>query len=582
MRSYYAHLATTVSAQKGAIAPRPVFRSSAIFPVLQSKGISSRILFMGYWILKRHIKEISVVVTLRNLDGTVLTRSDLLIHEAKTFRVELADELERAGLGKNPEFSGSLEVEFFSTQNFFFPFPAVVINYYGPTFSTVVHTAQRIYNDFDDMARNSQTEVPESGFNFYADEEREPFIGMINGSVPVPKSSMNLLLINHRQETLTCDIDLGNLAPYATQWIYPGRHCDLKTFFGGKPGAAKINFQVDWIFPRLIVGNFHHKTSALKARKGISCASETARKPPRIDDRKSVHISNIDRLAIANPRGFGAVSDAEEIPLRALTITHSYYDCSKAAADSDYWRPEEPGWHSASLMVPGELAKNHFTNIYFYPIYSPSSFAIDAEVYNPQGSLMGSKQNAVIINAPHFKLYCLSLKQICQELQIDVHADCALKLIARPLNGSKVPARIKIGLDIGIIGTNTPCNICTNLQPFNPSLETKPSSFRWAPVLADQPKATVWLMNSSPATDYKRQADLTLTFFRESDAKTLVRSASLPPHGYMVLSIAQDKELAQFFQNQVGWMTLTTTNPYTTTYYFAENASGIVGGDHGF
>ena len=56
----------------------------------------------------------------------------------------------------------------------------------------------------------------------------------------------------------------------------------------------------------------------LRARKEITSQSETARKLPRIDDRKSVHISNIDRLAIVDPRGFGAVSDAEVIPLQAL------------------------------------------------------------------------------------------------------------------------------------------------------------------------------------------------------------------------------------------------------------------------
>lgn len=56
----------------------------------------------------------------------------------------------------------------------------------------------------------------------------------------------------------------------------------------------------------------------LRARKGLTSQSETARKLPRIDDRKSVHISNIDRLAIDDPRGFGTVSDAEINPLRAL------------------------------------------------------------------------------------------------------------------------------------------------------------------------------------------------------------------------------------------------------------------------
>ncbi len=531
MRSYYAHLTTTAPAPVGAIAPRPVFRSSAIFPVMQDEEISSRVLFMGYWILKRNIHEISAIITVRDTQGNMLARSNMHIGEAKTYRIELADKLEMAGLGKDAIFSGSMEVEFFSTQNLFFPFPAVVINYYGPNFSTVVHTAQLVYNDSEDKARNSQTKVPESGFNLYADEEREPFIGLINGSSAVPKSTLKLELVNHAQKIMNCNIDLGDLAPYETKWIYPARHCDLKSFFEGRPGAAKIDFKVDWIFPRLVVGNFHH-----------------------------------------------------EIP--ALSITHTYYDCSQADSDSDYWRPAEPGWNSAALMVPGELARDHFTNVYFYPIYSPSTFAIDIEIYNKEGLLLGFKKDAADITAPEFTLHRLSLRDFCKELGIDDREDCALRLIARPRGKdsalSKIPARIKIGLDIGSADTKTPCNICTNLQPFNPPLENKPTSFRWSPVLADQPKATIWLMNSSPAIEYKRQAELVLTFFRESDDQTIARSMTLPPHGFAIIHVAEDQELNDFFQNQVGWMTLTSTNPYITTYYFAENASGVVGGDHGF
>lgn len=482
---------------------------------------------MGYWILKRNIHEISSIATLRNTQGIILARSTLLINEAKTYRIELSSELERAGYNKEMEFEGSLEIEFFSTQNLVFPFPAVVINYYGPHFSSVVHTAQRVYNDFDDMIKNSQTKVPESGFNLYANEECEPFIGLINGCISVPDSTMQLQLVNHRQQELICTIPLGTLEPYGTTWIYPARHCDLKSFFEGKPGAAKINFQVDWIFPRLVVGNIHHN-----------------------------------------------------IP--ALSITHTYYDCSEAVTHSDYWNPEEPEWHVASLMVPGELSKQHFTTIYFYPIYSPSTFAIDIEIYDQQGKCLGSKQHAAIINAPQFEVHSIPLRDYCHELGIKENTDCALRLIVRALNGSQVPARIKLGLDIGVQGTQTPCNICTNLHPFNPSLENKPTAFRWAPVLADQPKATLWLMNSSPSTNYQRAADLTLTFFRESDTQTITRTLTLPPHGFKIIDVAEDRELNIFFQNQVGWMTLTTSNPYTTTYYFAENASGVVAGDHGF
>lgn len=527
MRSYYAHLATTASTTPGAIAPRPTFRTSAIFPAIQQKGISSRILFMGYWILKRNIREMAAVVTLRSPEGKILARSNFTIVDAKTFRIELRDELKRAGMNPESDFTGSLEVEFFSTQNLFFPFPATVINYYGPKFSTVVHTAQRVYNDFDDMVKNSQTEVPESGFNVYADEEREPFIGLINGCLPVQNSTMRMKFVNHAQKVLDCTLDLGLLAPYEMKLIYPARHCDLKGFLDNKPGAGKIHFQIDWAFPRLLVGNFHHK-----------------------------------------------------IP--ALTITHTYYDCTDAVSESDYWRPEEPGWHSAALMLPGEVANNHFTNIYFYPIYSPSKFAIDAEVYNAQGIRLGEKKNVAIIEAPKMELHRIPLNTLCKELGIPIDNDCGLRLIARPLEGGRIPARIKLGFDVGSTNTFTPCNICTNLQPFNPSIENKPSSFRWSPVLADQPKATIWLMNSSPATDYKRTAEMTLTFFRESDTQTVVRTLTIPPNGFTVIRVHEDPELEKFFQGQIGWMTATTSNPYTTTYYFVDNPSGVMGGDHGF
>lgn len=527
MRSYYAHLNTVTSPSNTVVSSRPTFRSSAIFPVIQKPGITSRILFMGYWILKRNIREIGTIVTLRNMAGQVLARASFTINSAKTFSIELQDELKRAGLEPEAEFTGSLEIEFFSTQNLVFPFPAVVINYYGPTFSTVVHTAQRIYNDFDDMVKNSQTEVPESGFNIYVDGSTEPFIGLINGCMPVENSTMLLEFINHKNEVLIHKLELGHLAPYETTIVFPAQHCDLMSFLDKMPGAAKVHFQIDWAFPRLVVGNLHH-----------------------------------------------------DIP--ALTITHTYYDCSGACNDSDYWREQEAGWHSLALMLPGEIADNHFTNIYFYPIYSPSSFAIDVEVYNSEGKLLGAKNDIVTIEAPKLEFKRIELQTLCKELKIPSTSNCAIRLIARPRDGSKIPARIKIGFDVGTINKLAPCNICTNLQPFNPALENKPSSFRWSPVLADQPQATLWLMNSSPAFSYDRTAELNITFFREADTQTLDRKITIPPHGFVTIRIHDDDELKNFFQGKVGWMTATTTNPYTTTYYFADNASGVVGGDHGF
>lgn len=528
MRSYYAHLKSATGKTETKVAPRSIFRSSAIFPVMQKKEISSRILFMGYWILKRNIQQIAAIITLRDLEGNILNRENLLINEAKTYRIELSEQLSHAGLPSTEDFEGSLEIEFFSTVNLVFPFPAVVINFYGPNFSAVVHTAQRIYNDMYDMLNNSQTNVPESGFNVFADDNHEPFIGIINGPLEVPDAKIGMEFYNSDQEILTHELSLGDFAPYATRIIYPGRLLDLKGFLNGKVGAGKLSFHVNWAFPRLLVGNLQHDPAA-------------------------------------------------------MSITHTYYDCSAAESDSDYWREEQPGWYSAALMVPLCADNEQFTTVDFYPIYSPASFAIDVEIYNSTGKCLGLKKEALVIQAPLNQIKQIKLRDLVRTLRIRLESDLAARIIAHPIGNSRIPARIKLGLDLGEVDIpEMACNICTNLQPFNPDLENKPTAFRWTPVLADRPQASLWLMNSSTLVDYHKTAELHLTFFREQDAQTLSRDIKLLPHGFTVIRVEEDRELRAFFDGKVGWCTITANNPYIVSYYFTHNPSGIVGGDHGF
>ena len=93
MRSYYAHLENAIVLPNVKIPPKPIFRSSAIFPMISFPGISARILFMGYWMLKRHIHELAAQINLRSREGHLLNRSSMVIKEAKTFRIELSDQL---------------------------------------------------------------------------------------------------------------------------------------------------------------------------------------------------------------------------------------------------------------------------------------------------------------------------------------------------------------------------------------------------------------------------------------------------------------------------------------------------------
>lgn len=527
MRSYYEHLETAMGKKTLTSLQKPVFRASSIFPVINAPGISSRIIFMGYWLVKRNIKEIAALLTLRSMDGTILSRSQFAIQEPKCYRIELKNELEAAGLSPEEDFTGSLEIEFFSTVNLVFPFPATVINYYGPKFSSVVHTAQRIYNDYDDMRNNSQTAVPESGFNIYADENIEPYIGVINGNAPVLDSIFEMEFYNTENETFKSNLNLGTLAPYQTTMLYPARILDLKSFLKGKAGAGKLKFKVNGVFPRLIVGNLDHS-------------------------------------------------------LPAMTITHTYYDCSEAATQKDYWMPVDPKWYPASLMAPAYTKSGEFTNIYFYPIYSPSKFTIDIEFHDRAGHLAGRKNNFLIIEAPQKNLIQLEINKVARELGISTSDNLAIRLSARPVGNFKLPARIKIGLDIGQRLFHMPCNICTNLQPYIPSWETKPSTFRWSPVLADHPGACLWIINASPEVDYQKSAEVKVIFYREQDTQTLTRQITIPPLGFTVINLDEDKELEVFFGGQVGWCTMASTAPYTTSIYLSRNPSGVVGGDHSF
>lgn len=527
MRSYYSHLDTAMGATKK-VASKPTFRASAIFPALNLGGISSRILFMGYWMLKRNISQIACVVTLRSERGETIHRENFQISEPKTYRLELNEQLGHAGIPLDTNFIGTMEVEFFSNTPLVFPFPAVVINYYGENFSSVVHTAQRVYNDFDDMRANSQTHVPESGFNIYVDEFQEPFIGLINGPEAVQKPDFELQFFNLSGEVFSYKADLEPLKPYQMHMIYPARLVDLKSFLKGQVGSAKIKFNVGWIFPRLVVGNVQHK-------------------------------------------------------LPAMTITHSYYDCSKASTESDYWLPTQPEWYPAALSIPLVLDEDHFTNIFFYPIYSPSQFSIAIEIYNSQGNCLGKKENALNIDTASSALFRLEFKKICNQLGISTKEPLAARIIAKTSGQHRLPARVKLAVDIGSTKTERmPCNICTNLQPFNPPLESKPSTFKWAPILADHKNASLWIMNSSPAVEFKKESEMELTFFREKDTQTIKRTVKVAPHGFLYIDPEKDEELNAFFDKQIGWCTIRSPNPYTTGYYFSNNPSGVVGGDHCF
>ncbi|CRX37777.1 hypothetical protein [Estrella lausannensis] len=522
MRSYWDHLKSQESQRQTGDSNHPHFRASALFPVKRTERMSTRLIFLGYWILKRSILSIGSVITLRGQSGNILFRRAEEINKPKCYRIELDDLLNDCNVSLQEEFTGSLEIEFFSGKPLIFPYPAVSVNYYGKTFSSIVHTAQRVYNDFEDLKRNETNIVSESGIDLIDDKGIEPYFAMVNGPLPLD-DTLELLLINKEGGTLPYKSSL-KLNPYETKFFYPKELMPLKEFLKGGTGTMKIKAPLPWVFPRMVAGNM------------------------------------------------------EQDPF-AKTLTHTYYDSSHSSSPKDYWLPEEEAWHPAALMLP-ILVGNQWTNsISFYPIYSPAPFEIEAQLFDSNGVAVLDK-SLFFQHRNESSFARVDLAPLTRALENSSSQVYGLRLTARQSGDKPIPARVKVALNIGKRG-KLPCNICTNLQPYVPAWETKKRAFRWAPLLFDQQGAKTIVMHSSPLKDFQEKTVLHATFYREKDEAVLIKQIELEPHSFHIFD-TQDEELKTFFEGTIGWATFESTNPYLTTYSFVFHPAGTVGGDHGY
>ena len=156
MKSYYQHLKSTQEfGETQNFLKKPVLRSSAMFPVIQNESFTSSIRFLGYWLLKRNILEVTLITTLRDADGKILFRKTEIINDAKAFSINLRDLLQEINNDTN-NFLGSIEAEFHTTRDMVFPYPALVLEYHNDSFNTCVHTLGRVYNDLEDIKENDE------------------------------------------------------------------------------------------------------------------------------------------------------------------------------------------------------------------------------------------------------------------------------------------------------------------------------------------------------------------------------------------------------------------------------------------
>ncbi len=532
MKTYQKHLESTHAiGESVSLLRKPIFRSSAIFPVMHNAQFSSRVLYMGYWLLKRHIPEIQLLISLRSQSGVLLLRQSIVVDTPKAASIYLADLINLTpNLSADSDFLGSLELEIFSTRDLVYPYPAFVINYFNDDFCTSVHTTGRIYNDIEDLQENDAYSVPECGFDIQSDTQFSPFFAFVNGIFAASEQIVHYTIVDEDNQTSEGIITLKDLKPYQTLVVHFKDHIDLKAILKGKKGAIKLRHNFKGFFPRFLAGNFQ-------------------------SDKK------------------------------ALSITHTYYDSSDVKDQNAYWSRSSEELNDSSVFIPLFIEQNLYTDLVFYPIYSPSEFTIDMIFYDENGQFVAQLLHYKYIQTQNKELFTLKFKEILANnfSKTQLEQIKGVNLIKNWIDKNHIPTRLKFGLNIGTQKQNIdlPTNICFNSQIGNPNVLQKKGTFKWAPILNHHQSKIVFTNAGTPKI-YKQNATLQITFYRENDNQTLGRAFDLKPFGQHTIEILKDPELQQFLQNQTGWVTCIADNPFVNGWYFDFQKSGVVAGDHSF
>ncbi len=526
MKAYKEHLISTKSiGEKVDLKRRPIYRGSAVFTVISNRNLDTRILFMGYWMVKNNINELGLLITLRNQKGTILHRKSDQIITTSAKEINIRDFLKEVK-HFNEDFIGSIELEIFSSRDLVFPYPAFVVNYYNEYGSSVVHTTGRIYNDIEDLKNNEVFLVKECGFDIFPGSDYDPFFTFVNGWSEYTETPIKIEIITEKGIAFKGEIDIGETKPLETKLIKLKDYLSIDNFLDGKVGTIKIGHNLTGFFPRFIEGNFNIST--------------------------------------------GAVS-----------ITHTYYDNSDNISDAAYWENKNPDViHDACVFVPLFIEDDWYTQLKLYPIYSPSEHTINIQFFDQSGKVIETLEDFKLIVESFSEFIEVDFGDLIDQLGLSKTEIKGAMLIKKWKNKSKIPTRLKYGLNVGRLNSefDLSTNICFGSQISNIKIIDKKGTFKWFPMLNHGDSIGV-IENSSFVKKYNDYANVQVTYYR-TDSQIIEENYQIPPYGQVRLEMT--KELKEFSFKNAIWVTVRADNPFVKAWYFEFNKSGIMGGDHSF
>lgn len=502
---------------------KPVFKGSAAFPCIVNNEINTNILYMGYWLAKNNIDKVTIVYTLREIDGTTLDISTQLVDFEKSKNIDVKKLLQKINYNGD-EFYGSIELEVISIVDLVFPYPAFVLNYSSDKFSSMVHSSARIYNDIEDTIENNHITVPETGFDIIHSEGFLPFVSFVNGPFEIENEKITLEFTNANNEKFSKIITLENINKYQSVRIILIDEKE-KQFFNNDKGSVSITHNLKGFFPRFLVGN---------------------------------------------------INENENI----LSLTHTYYNTNDHNDDDSYWNnPDKEKYYDSVISLPFFFKDGAYSEIAIYPIFAKCECVFDFELYDSNGNMVYEYQNIHTIENNNQILKYINFNKYVPNEILNDDEQYFIKIIFK---SEKIPARMKFGYNFGkISGIDVPSNVCFNAVVCNDKLINKNGTFKWSPIV-NLHKSYMVIANFNFLKQKFKEANCVIKVYKETSDETYEFNVTIPNNGCKTFIAQEIPEIKKFMGDEKCWFTVKSDNPFISSWYFEEMPNGFIGGDHSF
>ena len=247
-----------------------VHRSSLLVPKIRNN--LTYISFLNHYLIKRGYDYIVMKILPFDSKGNSGDAISFDINKAKVYTYCLENLFSEISYD-------CYQIEFFTSDNLFIPFPAVMINHIGKGSINTVHAYNRILNDPREMEKVGEIEVLEASIDLCINERCDTFFIIQSGIVPLKDEILEIKFVSHKNPSkgFTKKIKIS-MPKMSIKKINLSSFFPTKSKLDLKPGDFTVKVKQPYqpiFYGRLLVGIEEYKSGSFTGNHSYYDNSKT-------------------------------------------------------------------------------------------------------------------------------------------------------------------------------------------------------------------------------------------------------------------------------------------------------------------